>query len=52
MNDWRAVKWSLPEEQQPQGYQPLATLFLKDLLYVPEAFQSVAFMCISMFWII
>ncbi|WP_155590892.1 DUF1963 domain-containing protein [Lysinibacillus cavernae] len=35
-----SVGWSLPEEHQPTGYQPLATLFLKDLPYVPTALQS------------
>lgn len=33
------VGWSLPEEQPPSGYQPLATFFLKGLPYVPMALQ-------------
>lgn len=34
------VGWSLPEEGRPSDFQPLATLFLKDLPYVPLALQS------------
>ncbi|MEK5231899.1 DUF1963 domain-containing protein [Lysinibacillus sp. FSL K6-0232] len=34
------VGWSLPEEQQPAAFQPLATFFLKDLPYRPQALQS------------
>ncbi len=41
------VGWSLPEEQLPSGYQPLATFFLKDLPYVPEALQP--FQLITLF---
>ncbi|MFJ7733659.1 DUF1963 domain-containing protein [Lysinibacillus sp. NPDC097231] len=35
------VGWSLPEEQWPKGFQPLATLFLKELPYVPASLQHV-----------
>ncbi|MGE7948967.1 DUF1963 domain-containing protein [Lysinibacillus sp. NPDC093688] len=33
------VGWSLPTEQCPQGFQPLATLFLKELPFVPAALK-------------
>ncbi|KGA84048.1 hypothetical protein KQ41_04465 [Lysinibacillus fusiformis] len=33
------VGWSLLEEDRPSDFQPLATLFLKDLPYVPQALQ-------------
>lgn len=33
------VGWSLLEEDRPSDFQPLATLFLKDLPYVPLALQ-------------
>lgn len=35
------VGWSLPEEQRPKEFQPLATLFLKELPFVPESLQSI-----------
>ncbi|MGE7693871.1 DUF1963 domain-containing protein [Lysinibacillus sp. NPDC094177] len=33
------VGWSLPGEQRPQGFQPLVTLFFKDLPFVPTSIQ-------------
>lgn len=40
MESWIGfVGWSFPEEQQPSGYQPLATFFLQDLPYVPAALK-------------
>ncbi|MET4563434.1 hypothetical protein ABIA69_004631 [Lysinibacillus parviboronicapiens] len=36
-----AVAWSLPEQQQPEGFQPLATFFLKELLFVPAAIRHI-----------
>ncbi|MFE3577427.1 DUF1963 domain-containing protein [Lysinibacillus sp. NPDC059133] len=35
------VGWSLPSEQLPQGFQPLATLFLKELPFVPASLQHI-----------
>ncbi len=36
-----AVAWSLPEQQQPEGFQPLATFFLKELPFVPAAIRHI-----------
>ena len=41
------VGWSLPEEHRPSGFQPLATLFLKNLPYVPTALKP--FQLITLF---
>jgi len=35
------VGWSLPAEQCPQAFQPLATLFLRDLPFVPASLKHI-----------
>ncbi len=36
-----SVRWSLPGEHLTQGFQPLATLFLTDLPFVPISLQHI-----------
>lgn len=36
-----SVTWSLPEEQPRDGFQPLATFFLKELPYVPASLRHI-----------
>lgn len=40
------VGWSLRQEQWPEGFQPLATLFLKELPFVPASLQHVKLLTI------
>jgi len=42
------VGWSLPAEECPRGFQPLATLFLKELPYVPTSLQQIELLTLFM----
>ncbi|MBG9452590.1 hypothetical protein ABE61_00420 [Lysinibacillus sphaericus] len=42
------VGWSLPAEGCPRGFQPLATLFLKELPYVPTSLQQIELLTLFM----